>query len=155
MRVDYENLERDELLTIIKEVGGEGGKRERINYPADTLPYVQHYRHMEQEHFIVLNLGGNHNVIRSHVISIGTVNRSIVHPREVFRKAIKDNAVAVMLVHNHPSGNTEPSKEDMEVTNRIADSGDIIGISVLDHIIISETGYYSFLEQGLMLKSQK
>jgi DNA repair protein RadC len=120
----------------------------KITAPSDILPAVWEYAEKNQEHFIVTSLNGAHEVIETRVCSIGLLNRTLVHPREIFRQAIIDSAAAIIIIHNHPSGNLEPSQEDNEITKRIKDAGIIIGIEVLDHIIISKCGYYSFLEEG-------
>lgn len=120
----------------------------KITSPADILPAVWKYAEENQEHFVVASLNGAHEVIEIRVSSIGLLNRTLVHPREIFRQAIIDNAAAVIIIHNHPSGNLEPSQEDIEITKRIKDAGIIVGIEVLDHLIISKSGYYSFLEEG-------
>jgi DNA repair protein RadC len=118
----------------------------KISSPGDAYSALSRYQRKTKEHFLVLTLNGNHSVIRLTIITIGIANRTIVHPREVFIPAIKDNACAVVIAHNHPSGNLEPSLEDKEITSRLCKAGEIIGIPVLDHIIISKKGYYSFLE---------
>ena len=89
-----------------------------------------------------------HVVIHKEVISVGSLNASIVHPREVFKTAIKKSACAIICVHNHPSGDPSPSKEDIAITKRLVDAGKIIGISVLDHIIIGGDLYHSLREEG-------
>lgn len=122
----------------------------RVTMPKDALPMFDEDRTAEQERFVVLTLNGAHEVIKRHVISTGLVNKTVVHPREVFRVAIQDNAVAVILGHNHPSGNTDPSPEDRDITKRLKDAGEIIGIPVLDHIIVGGMGYSSFAEVGLI-----
>ena len=98
------------------------------------------------EHFFSITLNGAHKVIDVHMVSKGLVNRTLVHPREVFRPAITDNAVAIVLAHNHPSGILEPSVEDLDVTRRIKEAGDLLGIKVLDHLIFSPTEYRSMAE---------
>jgi DNA repair protein RadC len=120
----------------------------RIRMPVDLLPLVQHFIDRPQEYFLSVSLNGAHEVIALRVVSIGLVNRTVVHPREVFAPAITDRATAVMVAHNHPSGSLEPSGEDFEVTRRLVAAGQTIGIPVLDHIIFSANGYYSFLERG-------
>jgi DNA repair protein RadC len=99
-----------------------------------------------QEYFVVLTLSGSHAPIKFHIVTIGLLNRAAVHPREVFRPAIRDNAAAVIVGHNHPSGELEPSPEDKEVTERLREASEIIGINFLDHLIVSEKGFYSFNE---------
>jgi DNA repair protein RadC len=87
-------------------------------------------------------------VIGIHITTIGLINRVIIHPREVYIHAIIDNAFSIVLVHNHPSGNLKPSKEDEEITKQIKQAGDLLGINVLDHLIISKKGYYSFRKES-------
>lgn len=100
------------------------------------------------ELFGVFLLNGRNMPIGWHVVSRGTLTASLVHPREVFRVAIMENAAAVILVHNHPSGEPSASVEDRSVTKRLASVGRLLGIRVIDHIIVAEAGYYSFVEEG-------
>lgn len=109
-----------------------------------------HLRGLDREHFLVLLLNPKHAVLGLETVSIGTLNCSLVHPREVFKQAIKRSASAIVLAHNHPSGICEPSKEDLQVTKRLKDAGDLVGIEVIDHLIIGEDRYYSFCENELL-----
>jgi len=121
-----------------------------ITSPQDVCPVVKRYRKLQQEVFIVVSLDGVHNVTNVRMVSLGLLNRTVVHPREVFVGAIEDRAAAIIICHNHPSGSVAPSQEDFDVTERLKKSGEIIGIPVLDHVIIGRgTGYYSFLEKGV------
>ena len=121
----------------------------KVTNPKDVLPVLRRYRNYKQEAFICITLDGAHQVITVRIISIGTINRTLVHPREIFAGAIKDRAAAIILCHNHPSGNTEPSTEDVEITDRIKSASKIMGIEILDHIILGKVpDYYSFLEEG-------
>ncbi len=106
-------------------------------------------RGMDREHFMVMLLNQKHAVLSIETISIGTLTGSLVHPREVFKQAIKRSASAMILVHNHPSGVCEPSEQDRLVTRRLKEAGQIIGIDVIDHIIIGEDRYYSFRENQI------
>lgn len=103
---------------------------------------------LEREHFVIILLNTKNKVISIEKISIGSLNNSIVHPREVFKPAIRRNSAAVILAHNHPSGNPEPSSEDIEVTSRLQEAGELIGIDVLDHLIIGNKNYISLKEKG-------
>lgn len=123
-------------------------ERKRIGFPRDVLPLVSHYANRKQEYFLSISLNGAHEVIAIRVVSIGLVNRSLVHPREVFADPLQDRAAAVVIAHNHPSGNLEPSAEDKQVTSRLRNAAELLGIVFLDHVIFSEEGYYSFLEHG-------
>jgi len=100
------------------------------------------------ELFGVFMLNSRNIAMGWHVVSRGTLTASLVHPREVFRAAIIENAASIILVHNHPSGNAKPSNEDRTVTKRIAAAGRLLGVKVLDHVIVAESGYYSFTEEG-------
>ncbi len=123
-------------------------ERKKISFPADVLPLVSHFADRKQEHFLCLSLNGAHEVTALRVVSVGLVNRTIVHPREVFADPLMDRAAAVVVCHNHPSGNVQPSEEDRQVTTRLVDAGSTLGVQLLDHIIFSDRGYYSFLEHG-------
>lgn len=103
-----------------------------------------------REHFKLIILNSRNRVLSISTVSVGTINSNLVHPREVFKEAIRHNAASVILAHNHPSGNPEPSEEDREITGRLIEAGRIIGISVLDHVIVGKNSYYSFKEKGLM-----
>ena len=97
---------------------------------------------------MVLLLDGRNCVMRQSRISQGTLNASLVHPREVFRCAVREAAAALVLVHNHPSGDPTPSREDLEITDRLVEAGRVLGIRVLDHVVIAEGRFYSFRERG-------
>ena len=118
----------------------------RIKHPTDVLPLIQHYADRKQEHFIVVSLNGAHEVMTTRVVTIGLVDQSHVHPREVFSDPITERASAIVLAHNHPSGQLVPSPEDLDVTHRIKVAGDILGIEVLDHVLFTHKGFYSFAE---------
>ncbi len=105
--------------------------------------------HLDRERFVVVLLDTKNAVVGTPTVSIGTLSSSLVHPREVFKPAIQAGAASVILAHNHPSGKTEPSREDREVTKRIAEAGETLGIEVLDHLVIGDT-FFSFKEHGLM-----
>jgi len=122
----------------------------RIRKPHDVMPFLQRWADREQEHFLCLSLNGAHEVFACRVVSIGTLNRTIVHPREVFSEPIRDRAAAVIVAHNHPSGNIEPSDEDVGITRRLQHAGNILGIELLDHIVFSRSEHCSLLEKGLM-----
>lgn len=122
----------------------------RVSYPTDILPVVRHYVTRPQEYFMVISLNGAHEIIRSRVVSIGILNRTLIHPREVFSDPIKESAASIIIAHNHPSGNLEPSNEDIEVTKRLVDAGILLGINVLDHVIFSNRDHYSFAESDLI-----
>lgn len=120
----------------------------KIICPGDLEPILSRYAKKKKEHFYVVTLDGSHKVIRVNLVSIGILNRTLVHPREVFKPAILDDSASIVLVHNHPSGELDPSPEDKKVTERLVEAGDLLGIKVIDHLIISKQGYYSFAENG-------
>jgi DNA repair protein RadC len=126
-----------------------------VTTPDDAYNLLKRYRNAQQEQFIVITLNGAHKPISVSLASIGLVNRAIVHPREVFIRAIKDNASAVILCHNHPSGFLKPSPEDNEITDRMCDAGELIGIRVIDHIIFSKNGYASLRKEGYFKKGRE
>jgi DNA repair protein RadC len=103
-----------------------------------------------KEHFKLILLNARNKILGISTISIGSLNASIVHPREVFKDAIVHNAYSVVLAHNHPSGDPEPSEDDLTMTKRLTEAGKILGVEVLDHIIITKNGYFSFKDRGLL-----
>lgn len=119
-----------------------------ITTASRAYEYLHEYHHLDREHFIAITLDGSSRVINTHTISIGTLNQSLVHPREVFYPAIKDKAVAIIIAHNHPSGQLSPSRADSQVTTRLKDAGKLIGIDIIDHIILTPDGFYSFQDEG-------
>jgi len=120
----------------------------KITNPEEVYKLVKRYAGAKQEHFILLTLNGSHSVISISIVSIGLVNKTIVHPREVFRRAIKEAASAIIVCHNHPSGSVIPSPEDRQITKDISKAGAIIGIPLIDHIIFAKSGYISLKAQG-------
>lgn len=125
----------------------------KILEPRDVIPLVQIYTLQQQEHLICFSLNGNNEIINVRVVSIGTVNRTIVHPREVFAEPLKDRAAAIIVCHNHPSGNISPSDDDIEVTATLFEAAKLLGLEMLDHIIVSSTAFFSFRENNLLAKS--
>jgi len=121
----------------------------RIETPADLLPYIRHYADRKQEHFLCASVNGANEVINIRVVSIGLIDRSPVHPREVFADPLMDRASAIVLAHNHPVGPLTPSDSDVETTRRLRQAGDLMGIAVLDHLVFNQTDYLSFLESGI------
>ena len=120
----------------------------KIETPADILPLVRHYADRKQEHFLSATVNGANEVLNVRVISIGLIDRSPVHPREVFADAVADRASGLIVAHNHPSGTLDPSPSDAAITAQLKAAGEIVGIELLDHIIFNRSGYWSFLEEG-------
>jgi DNA repair protein RadC len=127
----------------------------RIRSPSDIFNLIRHYADRAQERFLCLSLNGAHEVLAVRVVTIGLVNRTIVHPREVFADPLLDRASAVIVAHNHPSADLQPSGEDNEITLRLKAAADILGIHFLDHIIFSETAWFSFRQSGIMPEDEK
>ncbi|MCM3700369.1 DNA repair protein RadC [Paenibacillus macerans] len=111
---------------------------------------MEQLRYLQKEHFVCLFLNTKNHIIAQETLSIGSLNASIVHPREVFRAAIKCSSASVVCAHNHPSGDPTPSAEDIRMTSRLCEAGEIVGIDVLDHIVIGDGKFVSLKEQGLM-----
>lgn len=118
----------------------------KIGLPPDVLPLIQHLADRKQEHFLCISLNGAYEVIAVRTVSVGLVNKTQVHPREVFADPLTDRATAIIVAHNHPTGNLTPSKDDMAITRQLKSAGETLGIRLLDHIIFSHKGYYSLLE---------
>lgn len=125
-------------------------RNRKISSPSDVYPLLTHYGDRQQEYFFSICLNGAHEVIDVKTVSKGILNRAIIHPREVFADAISLRAASLVVAHNHPSGNLEPSKEDREITYRLQEAGVLLGIELLDHVVFSHKGYFSFLEEGEM-----
>jgi len=122
----------------------------KINKAEDVLPSINWITNKQQEYFICISLNGANEVIENRTVTVGLLDRSQVHPREVFADVITDRAASVIFAHNHPSGALEPSNSDLKIQEQLTEAGRILGIKVLDHIIISKKGYYSFQENGLV-----
>lgn len=116
----------------------------------DVVSYLKPWENANQESFIVLLLNGANRVIKAEKTSTGTLNMNQVHPRDVFRPAIVNDAASVILAHNHPSGALEASPEDIAITERLKKAGELLGIKVLDHVIVSSNGFVSLKQQGIM-----
>ncbi|MDR6554040.1 DNA repair protein RadC [Paenibacillus qinlingensis] len=126
-------------------------ERITIRSPKDIANLMsEELRYLQKEHFVCLFLNTKNHVIAQETLSMGSLNASIVHPREVFRAAIKRSSASIICVHNHPSGDPTPSPEDISLTSRLVEAGTIIGIEVLDHVIIGDQRFISLKEQGFM-----
>jgi len=124
----------------------------RVTKPQDVLqiPLIAEMRDKRQEHFICITLNGAGEVLDSRIITVGLLNHSLVHPREVFADAITDRAASIICVHNHPSGSLEPSPQDIAITTQLREAGLLLGIQLIDHIIVTKTSYLSMKERGLL-----
>lgn len=130
--------------------GSQASEIKKISSPQEVEPVCRAYLgELDREHFCVLLLDTKNQIIGINTVSIGTLDTSLVHPREIFKPAILASAAGIILFHNHPSGDPTPSREDTEVTKRIIEAGKILGITVLDHIIVGDT-FSSLKEKGLL-----
>ncbi|MGI6553442.1 MAG: RadC family protein [Bacillota bacterium] len=128
-----------------------GEMRPVIRSPEDVASLLmEKMRFLDREHFQVMTLNTKNQVLGIKTAFIGSLNSSIVHPREIFKEAIKRSAAALILVHNHPSGDPSPSPEDLDVTRRLQEAGRLLGIEILDHVIIGDRKFYSLKQQGKM-----
>ena len=128
--------------------------RHLLREPREVYQFVKESADLDREYVFRLDLDTRNYSTGMEIISIGTLNSTLVHPREFWKGALLRNASAVVVLHNHPSGNTEPSPEDVTLTRRLFVAGKILGIDLLDHLIIGPNGYYSFKEHGCMPKKE-
>jgi DNA repair protein RadC len=140
----YETLVVREGITNYLKTG------QRYSSPSQVSETFQFLMNETKEMFITIHLDGKNRIIAMDVVSIGSLNQSIVHPRSVFMTACLSSAAAIILVHNHPTGDPTPSSEDISITRRLKEAGEIMGISILDHLIIGNGEYFSFTERGLL-----
>ena len=122
----------------------------KITSAQDVIPLLADIVDKKQEHFVCISLNGAHEVIKKRIVTIGLVDRSQVHPREVYADVISDRAAAVIFAHNHPSGDLKPSNSDLKIHDQLTEAGKILGLRILDHIIVTKKGYFSFQEAGLI-----
>ncbi len=128
-----------------------GEERVAVTSPAQAAElFMEELRHKKKEYFMLLLLDTKNRVISREQVSIGSLNASIVHPREIFNLPVKKSASSVILVHNHPSGDPTPSREDREISSRLVEAGNLLGIEVKDHLVIGDGVYLSFKEKGLL-----
>ena len=138
------------VLEFSRRVLNQGlGLDEPITSPADVLPEIRHIRDLNKEHFVAIFLNARNQVIKTDTISIGSLNASLVHPREVFAPAVGISAASLILTHNHPSGDVTPSKEDISLTKRMVQAGQIMGIEIVDHLIVASDKFLSMKEANV------
>ena len=123
-------------------------QNKKITKAEDIYDELQEYKTKKQEYFVVITLDGANHIIEKRVVFIGTLNRSLIHPREIFAPALSDRAASIIIAHNHPSGQLEASVEDLHVTQRIKESGKLLGIELLDHVIFTKDGFLSLVDEG-------
>ena len=139
-----------EVLNVSEDVTGYFTTGTRYTAPQQVYQAFRFLMEETKEVFLTLHLDGKNRIICVDLVSVGSLNQSIVHPREVFKTALLSNAAAVLLIHQHPTGDPSPSSEDIAITRRLKEAGEILGLKVLDHIIIGEGEYLSFVERGLL-----
>jgi DNA repair protein RadC len=122
----------------------------QISEASEVYKLFNQFSEEKQELFLVVSLNTKNKIINTHISSIGTLDSSTIHPRDIFREAIRNNASGIILIHNHPSGDVNPSNEDLKVTKLLKNISNIIGIKLLDHLIISKDQFFSFQESGLL-----
>lgn len=122
----------------------------RITSAQEVYDELKPFSTKTQEHFLTITLDGASHIINRRTVFIGTLNQSIVHPREVFADAIADRAAGIIIAHNHPSGTLEASRSDIQITHRLKEVSKLVGIELLDHVILSKHGFYSFSDEGLL-----
>jgi len=138
-------------LQLVRETPGDEPKDEALDCPsAVSRQLMPLFDGLDREHFVVLALDARNKPIGANTVSIGSVSASLVHPREVMKFAILANASSIILAHNHPSNDTSPSKDDIELTSRLVKAGELIGIEVLDHLVVAGEDFLSLKEKGLM-----
>lgn len=142
--MDYRKLSKEELVELLEL----RDRPVRAKDPEEVYGALSEYANAKQERFIVVMLDNAMHIIKREVVSLGTVNHALVHPREVFAPCIENRATACVLAHNHPSGVLTPSPDDISLTERLKKAGEILGIKVCDHIVFSYTGYHSMYECG-------
>jgi DNA repair protein RadC len=136
-------------LKVIRERKEGYGLRQHFRSSQDIYEmFRERFLRADREEFVVLLLDAKNKLLGFHVVSVGSLTSSVVHPREVFKIAILGNAAAIILLHNHPSGDPTPSNEDLSITTRLRQIGDVLGIRVLDHVVIGDGRYVSFVDDG-------
>jgi DNA repair protein RadC len=121
-----------------------------INSSQDVAKEIEHIKENKKENFVVLYLDARNKLIYKETVSIGTLNANLVHPREVFEPAVKNLAAQIIVAHNHPSGDPEPSEDDIIITKKLTEAGKILGIELIDHVIVAKNNYASLKEKGLI-----
>lgn len=122
----------------------------RITSAKDVYDELKSFSNKNQEHFLTITIDGASHILNTRTVFIGTLNKSLVHPREVFADAISDRAAGIIIAHNHPSGTLEASSADIQITRRLKEVSNLVGIELLDHVILSKNGFYSFSDEGLL-----
>jgi DNA repair protein RadC len=138
-----------ETLTVREDVSNYLSTGDRYTSPSQVFDTFRFLQKETKEYFIALHLDGKNRILCIDIVSIGSLNQSIVHPRDTLKNSLLSSAAAIILIHNHPTGDPAPSSEDIAITKRLREAGEIMGIKILDHIIIGDS-YMSFVERGLL-----
>ena len=143
---------QEKRLNALRELVNRFGIRKKVTLrtPNDIYQYIKHYSYEDQEHLIVMAFNGNMELLKCTVATKGLADRTVIHPREVFSECIKLKGTSIVIAHNHPSGRLCPSENDSVLTEKIVEAGKLLSIKVVDHLIITPEGYYSFREMGDM-----
>ena len=139
-----------ETLTIKENVPDYFNPKQRLTDPSAIWEMFKFLGRETKEYFYTLHLDNKNRIICIDLVSVGSLSQSIVHPREVFKSSLLSSAAAIILIHNHPTGDTTPSREDLEITRRLKEAGDLLGIRILDHLIVAESDYTSLSAQGII-----
>jgi DNA repair protein RadC len=139
-----------ETLIVKEDITNYLKTNQRYTAPSQVSETFQFLMSETKEMFLTLHLDGKNRIICIDLVSIGSLNQSIVHPREVFKTAFLSNAAAIILIHQHPTGDPSPSSEDIAITRRLKEAGEICGVKILDHVIVGDNDYLSFVERGLL-----
>jgi DNA repair protein RadC len=139
-----------ETLTIKEEITNYLSPKERYTSPEQVYETFRFLMKETKEYFFTLHLDGKNRIICVDMVSVGSLNQSIVCPREVFKSALLSSSAAIILLHQHPSGDPTPSREDMEITRRLKEAGELLNIRVLDHVVVGDGSFVSFVERGLI-----
>jgi DNA repair protein RadC len=139
-----------ETLTVKEYVAGYFDPKARLTQPSQIWELFRWLGRESKEYMVVLLMDGKNRISAVDICSIGTLNQSLCHPREIFKSALMASCAAIVILHNHPSGCTDPSGEDIAITRRLKEASEIIGIKLLDHLVVSDSEYTSFVERGLL-----
>jgi DNA repair protein RadC len=144
-------------LSVVRERTGDYEARQTMRTSAEVEALLcPYFAPLDRETFVVVPLDGKNKPLGFHVVSVGTLTASLVHPREVFKIALLENAAAIVLAHNHPSGDPTPSTEDITITSRLVQAGELLGVRILDHVIVGEgRRYYSFVDHDALPSNER
>lgn len=149
-RTDLNSAQRARVMAVMELGKRADSQKTAMTQPEHFLQLLEEYAGARQEHLVLFALDGANALISKHLVTVGTVNQTLVHPREVFALALQARACSIVLAHNHPSGQSAPSQEDLIITRTLKEVGKIMGIPLLDHIVFTKKSHYSFASNGLL-----